>query len=239
MDRGDLEREQDIEELRKIALAQHAQLKLLMEVVEKQRRALGRGGSRDMQLTLKMLAELQAKAKQTEQALAKADKEKAERKPRSSTGPTDQPRLPIVEQEFTLDDADHACPSCGGDLQPMAGQFEESEMIDVVEVSYHVVKVKQQKYVCRCGGCVETAPGPTRALSGSRYSLAFAIKVLIDKWLDPVPLERQVRILERHGLSVTSSSVSTDLVGHHFHRDHRGPGGPPRSRSGGVSTASG
>ncbi len=34
-------------------------------------------------------------------------------------------------------------------------------------------------------------------------------------------------------------SVSTDLVGHHFHRDHRGPGGPPRSRSGGVSTASG
>ena len=56
MDRGDLEREQDIEELRKIALAQHAQLKLLMEVVEKQRRALGRGGSRDMQLTLKMLA---------------------------------------------------------------------------------------------------------------------------------------------------------------------------------------
>ena len=42
----------------------------------------------------------------------------------------------------------------------MKGQFDESEMIDVVEVSYRVVKVKQQKYVCRCGGCVETAPGP-------------------------------------------------------------------------------
>ncbi len=207
MDRGDLEREQDIEELRKIALAQHAQLKLLMEMVEKQRRALGRGGSRDMQLTLKMLAELQAKAKQTEAALANADKQKTERKPRSSTGPTEQPRLPIIEQEFTLDDADRACPSCGGELKPMAGQFDESEMIDVVEVSYRVVKVKQQKYVCRCGGCVETAPGPTRALSGSRYSLAFAIKVLIDKWLDHIPLERQVRILERHGLSVTSSTL--------------------------------
>jgi transposase len=207
VDRGDLEREQDIEELRKIALAQHAQLKLLMELVEKQRRALGRGGSGDMQLTLKMLAELQAKAKRTEEALAKAGKEKTERKPRSSTGPTEQPRLPIVEQTFTLDDADRACPSCGGELKPMEGQFDESEMIDVVEVSYRVVKVKQQKYVCRCGGCVETAPGPTRALSGSRYSLAFAIKILIDKWLDHIPLERQVRILERHGLSVTSSTL--------------------------------
>ncbi len=207
MDRGDLEREQDIEELRRIALAQHAQLKLLTELVEKQRRALGRNRTGDMQLTLKMLAELKANAKRTDEALAKAAKDKAERKPRSSSGPTEQPRLPIIEKEFTLDDADRPCPSCGGDLKPMVGQFDESEMIDVVEVSYHVVKVKQQKYVCRCGGCVETAPGPTRALSGSRYSLAFAIKVLIDKWLDHVPLERQVRILERHGLSVTSSTL--------------------------------
>jgi transposase len=89
----------------------------------------------------------------------------------------------------------------------MKDQFEESEMIDVIEVSYQLVKVKQQKYVCGCGGCVETALGPTRALSGSRYSLAFAIKVLIDKWLDHIPLERQVRILGRHGLAVTSQTL--------------------------------
>ncbi len=38
----------------------------------------------------------------------------------------------------------------------MSDQFETSEMIDVIEVSYRVVK--QQKYTCRCGGCVETAP---------------------------------------------------------------------------------
>ena len=42
------------------------------------------------------------------------------------------------------------------------------EMIDVVEVTYRVVQVEQQKYVCRCGGCVETAPGPERATPGSR-----------------------------------------------------------------------
>ena len=69
------------------------------------------------------------------------------------------------------------------------------------------MKVKQQKYVCRCGGCVETAPGPDRALPGSRYSLPFAIKVVLDKWLDHIPLERQVRIHDRHGLTVTSQTL--------------------------------
>ena len=211
MDRVELEREQDIEELRRIALAQHAQLKLLMELVERQRRALGRaaGTTGDFQLTLKMLEELKANAKRTQDAIAKADanKPKPDRKPRSSTGPTEQPNLPIVEREFVLDDADCLCPRCGSELSPMKGQYDESEMIDLVEVRYELVKVKQQKYVCRCGSCVETALGPERALPGSRYSLAFAIKVILDKWLDHIPLERQVRILGRHGLVVTSQTL--------------------------------
>jgi transposase len=208
VDRGDLEREQDIEELRRIALAQQAQIAQLMEVISRKSREIDklRGKPGDIQLTLKMLAELQAKAKQTQEALAKASTPKKPT-PRASTGPTPQPRLPIVEQVFTLDDADRACPSCGGELKPMKDQFDESEMIDVVEVSYRVVKVKQQKYVCRCGGCVETALGPKRALPGSRYSLGFALKVIVDKWLDHLPLERQVRILERHGLDVSSSTL--------------------------------
>jgi transposase len=209
VDRGDLEREQDIEELRRIALAQQTQIQQLMEVISRKSREIDklRGKSGDIQLTLKMLAELQAKAKQTQAALAKATSQKKTPAPRSSTGPTPQPMLPVIEQVFTLDAADHACPSCGGDLKPMKGQFDESEMVDVIEVSYRLVKVKQQKYVCRCGGCVETALGPKRALPGSRYSLAFAIKVVIDKWLDHVPLERQVRIFERHGLVVSSSTL--------------------------------
>ena len=210
MERGDLEREQNIEELRRIALAQQAQIQQLMEIISRKSRVIDklRGTSGDLQLTLKLLAELQAKAKATQDALAKAKSEpKPERKPRSSTGPTPQPLLPVVEQVFTLEDADRACPSCGGELQPMKDQFEESEMIDVIETSYRVVQVKQQKYVCRCGGCVDTALGPARALPGSRYSLAFAIKVLLDKWLDHIPLERQVRIVERHGLVVSSTTL--------------------------------
>ena len=40
--------------------------------------------------------------------------------------------LPIVEREYPLDDADRTCPSCGGGLVEMPGQFATTEMIDVV-----------------------------------------------------------------------------------------------------------
>jgi transposase len=210
----DLDREQDIEELRRIAHAQQAQIRILLDALAIKSKEIDqlKGKKGDLQLTLKMLEALQAKAKAADEALAKAEaaqqaKQKSERKPRSTTGPTEQPNLPVIEQEFVLDEADRVCPSCGGGLLPMKSQYDESEMIDVVEVSYQLVKVKQQKYVCRCGSCVETALGPERALPGSRYSLAFAIKVILDKWLDHIPLERQVRILERHGLVVTSQTL--------------------------------
>jgi transposase len=210
----DLDREQDIEELRRVAHALEVQNRILLDALAAQRREIerlrGKGG--DIQLTLKMIEELQAKAKAAAEAAAQAKAEHAKRsersqRERSRSGPTPQPALPVVEREFTLDAPDRTCTSCGGDLRPMKDQFEESEMIDVIEVRYELVKVKQQKYVCRCGGCVETALGPTRALPGSRYSLAFATKVVVDKWLDHIPLERQVRILERHGLVVTSQTL--------------------------------
>jgi transposase len=213
----DLEREQDIEELRRIAQALHTQNRILIEMVAAKSREIDRlrGTPGELQATLQLLETLQAQAKAAEAAVAQAEAAKQAREAerarkraaRGATGPTPQPRLPVVEREFTLDVADRACPSCGGELRPMVGQFEESELIDVIEVRYELVKVLQQKYVCRCGGCVETADGPERALAGSRYSLAFAIKVVLDKWLDHIPLERQVRILDRHGLVVTSQTL--------------------------------
>src|SRR5689334_15339715 len=215
----DLEHEHDIEELRRIAQALRAQNQLLLEALARKSREVERlrGKPGDLQLTLKMIEALQAKAKSAEEALQRAEAEQKKRAAqrehrhtepsRKRTGPTPQPMLPVVEREFTLDEADRACPSCGGALRPMTGQFEESELVDVIEARYELVKVKQQKYVCRCGSCVETALGPERAIPGSRYSLAFAIKVILDKWLDHIPLERQCRILGRYGLIVTSQTL--------------------------------
>jgi transposase len=208
----DLQRENDVEQLRRIATAQQIQIKQLMRVLSakcEELKAL-KGNPEELQQTLALLNQLQRQAQEQTESQPKAS-EKKPRKARSRTGPTEQPQLPLDEKVFELDEPDRTCPACGERLEPMAGQFESSELIDFVEISYRLVEVKQQKYVCRCGGCVETAPGPERAIKGGRYSLAFAIKVALDKYLDHIPLARQQRILARHGVIVTPQTLWDQL----------------------------
>jgi transposase len=215
----DLRRETDIEQLRRVAVAQQIQIEQLLRVVRAQCDELAtlKGSDSELQQKLSLVEELTRQAQKVAEQLedlpkgGSTDGEKPKKKDRASSGPTAQPLLAAVEQTFELDAADKTCPSCGGELTPMKEQFETSEMIDVVEVSYRVVQVRQQKYACKCGGCVETAPGPERATPGGRYSLDFAIKVAIDKYLDHIPLARQERILRRHGLVVTTQTLWDQL----------------------------
>jgi hypothetical protein len=165
----DLDREQDIEELRRIAQAQQAQIRILLDALAIKSKEIDtlKGKKGDLQLTLKMLEALQAKAKAADEALAKAEaaqneKQRAQRKPRTTTGPTEQPNLPIIDQEYFLDDADRTCPSCGGGLSPMKGQYDESEMIDVVEVNYRLVMTRAH-HDLRCSARRVTARRNDRA----------------------------------------------------------------------------
>jgi transposase len=212
----DIRRERDIEQLRRVALAQEAQIVALVRTLRVKCAELAalKGNEKELQQTLALIEQLSKSlpSKTTSSDSGEQDAAvDATHKARGRSGPTEQTSLPHVEQVFELDDADKMCPSCGGELRPMAGQFEASEMIDVVEVSYRVVHVKQQKYACKCGGCIETAPGPERATPGGRYSLDFAIKVALDKYLDHLPLARQERILRRHGLEVTTQTLWDQL----------------------------
>jgi transposase len=213
----DLQRESDIEQLRRVAIAQQIQIEQLLGMLRAKCNELAvlKGSEGELQQTLSLVEDLSKQAEAVAAQIEKLPGTPANgsqgRKPRESFRPTEQPQFPIVAQTFELDAADKMCPSCGGTLSPMKGQFETSEMIDVVEVTYRVVRVQQQKYACKCGGCIETSPGPERATPGGRYSLDFAIKVAIDKYLDHIPLARQERILRRHGLLVTTQTLWDQL----------------------------
>ena len=113
----------------------------------------------------------------------------------------------MVPEVHHLDEADKACTSCAGMLSEWDGQFEESELIDSVERKFFIRKVKRQKYRCACGGCVETALGHTTLIPGGRYAPDFAVEVAISKYLDHLPLQRQVKIMAREGLEVTASTL--------------------------------
>jgi transposase len=89
----------------------------------------------------------------------------------------------------------------------MQGQYEEYDEIDVVPLRFVIKRHKRKKYACRCGSCIETALGPDKLTPGGRYSVSFAIYVAVSKYCDHLPLERQVRMMAREGLVVTSQTL--------------------------------
>jgi len=172
-----------------------------------------RGQSVDPQLELDLLKEqltaLQrmAFAESSERSPKNAKTtDETEKSPRGH-GPKSQPNLPVEEVKHTLEEEDRTCSICGETLTEMGDQAEESEEITVVGVEYKILKHQRQKYRCRCNEQVMTAPGPAKLIPGGRYSVDFAVHVAEQKYLDHMPLERQVKAMGRAGLDIDSQTI--------------------------------
>lgn len=212
-----LDTEKDIELLRQAAiLLERENKRLTAQVVELTRKLLVAEGKDKAELQQRLALLEQQLATQNKRLFGESSERRAgdkdpssgePKKPQKGHGPTEQPKLLEVEVPHDLDEPDKVCPSCGGGLKEWAGQFEESEEVDVVERRFVLKKHKQKKYRCDCGGCVETAPGPERLFAGARYSPGVAIEIAVMKYVDHMPLERQVRIFAREGLTVTSQTL--------------------------------
>ncbi len=64
-----------------------------------------------------------------------------------------------------------------------------------------------QKYRCRCGGCIKTAPAPEKLKEGGAYSIGLSVDVAVEKYGDGKSLERQVKAMGRSGLVVDSQTL--------------------------------
>jgi transposase len=213
-----LAKEKDIELLRQAALLLESENKrLVAKVVELTKALLVAQGKDKDELQLRLLELEQQLAAKNKKLFGESsekrpeDKEDSaegeEKKPQKGHGPRPQPNLLEVDAVHELDEADKVCTQCGGELEEWEGKFEESEEIDVIERFFIVRKHKQKKYRCACGACVETAPGPQKLFPGARYSADVAIEIVIQKYVDHLPLERQVRIFQREGLAMTSQTL--------------------------------
>jgi transposase len=212
-----LDQEKDIELLRQAALLLERENKrLVAKVVELTKELLVAQGKDKEQLQLRLAQLEQQLAAQNKKLFGESSEKRGEdkganegdeKKPQTGHGPTEQPKLLEVEVEHDLDEPDKICPTCGGDLKEWTGQFEETEEVDLIERRFILKKHKQKKYRCNCGGCVETAPGPEKLFPGARYSAEVAMEIVIMKYIDHIPLERQVRIFAREELLVTSQTL--------------------------------
>ncbi len=131
---------------------------------------------------------------------------KKARKPQRGHGPTPQLELPVEATEYCFDELPQ-CPACGEQMSVWLGQFEESEEITVIETSFKICCQLRTKYRCTCHAAVVTAPGPEKLIPGGRYSVDFAVHTAVEKFCDHIPLARQDRRMQRHGLLVTTQTL--------------------------------
>lgn len=195
-----------------------SEVEVLLARIAKLTIEIARSQDRDTQLALEL--ELTTLRTQLANSNDQLFGSRTERRPRDKKagdekknarghGPTAQPDLPIESVLCELDDC--TCGGCGGDLRVLAEQFEESELLSSVRRSFVLKEVKRQKYACSGCGTLCAAPGPMRLVPGGRYDVAFAVHVALDKYLDAMPLERQVRKMARVGLDVTSTTLWDQL----------------------------
>jgi transposase len=216
----DLDRTTNVETLRQAAKILDAEVRRLHDKITAMTKqlAIAQGASAsDLETQLRLLQEqLEEEAQRAAKAYGGGSERRPrpkdpdappkEKKPRERFGPTPQPNLPRVEVLHELDEADRACPDCGGDLEAWKGQTEDAEEIDVIEVEYVLKTHKRQKYRCACG-CIETALPPEKLVPGGRYSLDFAVHVSMEKWGYHMPIQRQVTRMRRGGLEIQPSCV--------------------------------
>lgn len=212
----DIEDKETLRRAAKLLEAENQRLAREISKLAKELHELKGGDPKQLMLQLagleQQLAQLQKKVfgdSSEKRKKAPAEEKKAEAQ--RGHGPRPQPALPIVEQVHIADEADKVCSACGGELREWTGQFEESEEIDIIERRFVLKKHKRQKYRCQCGQCIETAPGPVKLFEGARYAANFAIAVAVEKYVDHMPLERQVRTMAREGLEIDSQTLWDQL----------------------------
>ena len=218
-----IDRESDVARLRAMAkmLAEENE-RLIAKVLELQKRLAVAEGRDKKQLQLELASLQKELEKRTAKVFDHASEKRArkdgdagegdENKPKQKGhGPTEQPQLRIEPVLHHLDEADRICPCCGEPLVEIPGETEDSDEIDEVQREFIIRRHKKQKYRCEKGCHVTTANAPKRWFEGGRYGLGFAIGVAVGKYLDHLPLERQVRQMARLGLDVDSQTLFDQL----------------------------
>ena len=154
-----IEHVQDIDTLRQMALLLERENQRLIDRVKELALEMSRLKGQDASKAQQELALLQELLDRRNHALFGDSSEKRrsrstkddseDRAPRRGHGPKAQPELPIVERVHELDEADRTCDACGGVMDEMGDQVEESEEVTVVERQFVLVKQRRKKYRCK------------------------------------------------------------------------------------------
>jgi len=144
---------------------------------------------------------------------------------RRTTRPPPRPRsraaapahLPRVENPIPVPIEERPCPRCGSERTCIG--HDVTEVIELIPAKVVVRRDAREKLACTvCEAEVVRAPAGDKVVASGKIGLGMAATLLVEKYVDGLPLHRQRERLGRLGLSIAVSTLadqikwSTDLL---------------------------
>jgi len=203
----------DIESLKALVLAKHAEIENLNLLVLKLKRMhFGQRSEKmnadigQLELQLEDLEVTQAAAEPLPAQLATiAVNERVSKKPARRPLPVELPR-----EVETIAPKQEACPDCGGKLRLLGEDV--SEVLEYVPARFKVIRTVRPKLSCACCSRIVQEPAPNRPIDKGLAGPGLLAHVLVAKYADHLPLYRQSEIYAREGVELDRSTMA-DWVG--------------------------
>ena len=150
--------------------------------------------------------------------------------------------LPEREEIIDLPEEKKFCSYCGKPYIEIGLEEVSSEVC--VEKRYYLKRIKRKVYKksCNCPNPIVTAPAPPKIIPKGKFSIQFWVDILINKYKNHLPVERQVAEMREYGLIVPTGTIFGGLKkihslylkplyeamgrslreAHHFHADESG-----------------
>ena len=186
-----------------------AQLRLLLTGLEKLNEPESTGPDE-----LREADEELTKAADLDELKLEPKKKKKEKKPKRPALRPFPEKLRRIDNPIPVPDDERPCPKCGG-ARECAG-YDTTEVLERFPPELVVRRDMREKVVCKnkgCEGSMCRAPLPDKVVAGGRLGPRLVACIVVDKYRDGLPLNRQAQRYQRLGVDLPLSTL-VDQVRH-------------------------
>jgi len=146
----------------------------------------------------------------------KKKKKKNKNKNKNKKRPSERPfpdKLRRVDNPIPVPDDKRPCPKCGGERVCVG--HDTSEVIERIPPEIVVRVDRREKLACKnadCGGSLCRAPLPDKVVVGGRLGPRLVACIVVDKYRDGLPLNRQVQRYRRLGIELSMSTLVDQVM---------------------------
>ena len=131
---------------------------------------------------------------------------KKRRRRKTPQRPTQIKDLPRRRVEYDVTEEQRCCEACGVEKRRIGEEV--SEQLEFVPACYHVIEHIRPKYAYPCcQGQVVIAEKPAQPIEKGMAGPGLIAHVLVSKYADHLPLYRQEKIMERHGVHLSRKTL--------------------------------